>query len=400
MANRNSFYLIRALEPLAKLTFILGILPDWCGVIPKRKTIMRANLFAVFLNVCLLVIMVAYMFYQGYCAINESNSVHVSIPLLVWMFCCTVMTCTIIYLIFQHKEMIRFFSDWTSMEKTLPFIDQKSRKYEEKLKNRLYVMLIIYVVLTLVSIMTLPYVSMQRTSYLYQMELRQLFTDSALLVTQSLSCTCVLVINFMGEMVPALIHVHAAIIIRALEKQIKQGFGICFGYGSKKADLLGKSLLEERLLHTLTRYEEICQFIIRVNLLFGLPMFASHSSMLAYVILQTFSLLKNLSNINWLEFLVIFSNIPFLVFRVMVTVSTSNIFSTALPQFKSTLNKILIQHRAVLKNREYYFLKNFMLRLSANNVFVSPLSLYRTNRSLLLNMFSIFVTYNVIFIQS
>lgn len=395
------FSLVRSLEPLRRVTYWLGILPDWCRSVPKRKGIEIANALGVVLNVPLVIVSIAYLLFQFYVTINESASIHGAIPVLVWSFCSTIMLYNQIYFILYRKEMMDFFVEWTYMDKTSSFLmNHELVKFELKIIKYLNWMLFIFVSSALSMIVVLPYISEQRTSFIYHDQLRQIFTDPVLLIVQCCAAINVLVIQFMGQEIPTIIHLHAAIMMRGLNDKFKKEIDTCLDFENKQINLRGQKLLQRPLLCILSRYGEVCRLVNRTNHLLGLPLLACHTVILAWLVLQTYSLLKNFRNISWIEFFVIFGNLSVTTFRIIVIVFISNNFERASTTFKSTLNEILVKHMIVLRKHEYCFVKNFLLRITANSVFVSPLNLYPINLSLLLKFFGMFVSFILILLQS
>ena len=398
--GRLKLSLIRTLEPVRRATYLLGIMPDWCRSVPKQRVAVFANGFGFCYHVFFVALSTTYFLFQFYMAVNES-SIHAAIPVLVWSFCCIIMLYNQIYFYYRRKELIIFFRKWNSTDQQLsPYVNRIHEESEEKWKTRLNLMLIFFIAGFIPVVIILPYISEQRISYIYYTELRQIFTDPVLLIAQCISVVNVLTVQFMGEMVPALIYFHAAVIIRGLDEQMKRGFRVCVGYGSKKGQLGKPRFFERHFLFILTHYEEVSQLVIGTNRLFGFPLFTCHAAILSWLVLQTYSLLKNFSNISWIELFVIFTNLSVAALRISVTVLISNNFQTASAGLKSTTNKLLSHHMTVLRKHEYSFVKNVLLHMSANSVLVSPSNLYIVNRCLLLKMFGIVVSYNLILLQS
>jgi len=200
--------------------------------------------------------------------------------------------------------------------------------------------------------------------------------------------------------IPAIIYFHAAVINRTLDEQIKKSFDHSFGFGSQIGYFRRHSLSEERPLSIMANYQKASQLVLRTNHIFGLPALFCHSTLLTWLIFLFYTLLKNSNKNSLIENLIILGNLPTVAIVLITPLLVSAHYQISLEHLKLTVNRILCEDMTIQWKREYYCLRTIMFRTSANNVLGSALNFYNINRSLLLKMFVIFVSYNVILYQS
>ncbi len=393
--------LLESLEPFRKATYVFGTLPDWCYSSTKTRTQVVLNSVGILFQILLLFSLVSYLFLQSYNALIESTSIHVFIPVFVWLLCFSMMLFNQIYFLYKHKLMIDLFSNWNSLDKTFTAFTNQDLVDEEKKVRKIFVsMLVIFCSCSVGLVTIIPYMSAQRTSYIYHAVIRQIFTDPPLLFVQSVTFVNATLVVFMGHVIPAIIYFHAAVINRTLDEQIKKSFDHSFGFGSQIGYFRRHSLSEERPLSIMANYQKASQLVLRTNHIFGLPALFCHSTLLTWLIFLFYTLLKNSNKNSLIENLIILGNLPTVAIVLITPLLVSAHYQISLEHLKLTVNRILCEDMTIQWKREYYCLRTIMFRTSANNVLGSALNFYNINRSLLLKMFVIFVSYNVILYQS
>ena len=390
--------LIKSLEPVRKATYLLGILPEWCRYTSCRTTAKIANVLGTVFNLLVVGSLVSYKLYQLVISILESPSIHHSTPPIVWLLCFSSIFVIQIYFIYQRREMIVFFSAWhVTYQKLAP--EENLIELGKVVRSRM-LCLVTFTGVVLVLVAVLPFVSPQtsmindkRALLISYPESEDIFTTAVLIILHAIGALVLNVMLSVSDMVPALTYHHAAVAIQALDDSLQTIVSI-----PSKITVPDYHVIEERLLRLWTYHKEVNKLIARTNELFGLPLITTHTMILLWLIIQSHIVLFNLNNLDWILVFIYSANNVLAAVRIIVCVFVINSLQKSAAKFKATLNEFLTQNWDVLTKREYQLTNIWMYGFEVADSLASPCNLYNINRSLLLNILEILITF--IFILS
>jgi len=211
----------RILEPIWKLTYWIGVLPDWCYSPPRSQCSKIFNRIAVFVSVLTLTLHTGYATFD---LINISRRVasRSIIYRVVSYFPHLTAAIFSVYILLKRNKFLNFFSLWNQLERN-PLI-QKHRKFS---KSEDYIVRFLVIASSLINVMLLVFIITNSTSFSVlanHPELINIFTRPVLLVFQSLTTTYMIVVSVVSAIIPVLVSCQTGSIVEALESATKKIF--------------------------------------------------------------------------------------------------------------------------------------------------------------------------------
>ena len=235
--------------------------------------------------------------------------------------------------------------------------------------------------------------------------LTEMLTSPVLCFIHVESMFIFIIATALAEMLPVFVYYHGVLAVRSLEQHVRHHFKFQVSIrpikSSQVANLFAdQTIFEDQLKLVWTQMEKIRGFVGRANQMFGPLIFISHGCTFVFACSLTYFVLRNINTSPASELfkliLIALTNVA----RLIVPVLVMDRLPRSCRQFQASLSEQLGENWFLLTENERSIVSTFLNRAQNSCMSVTPSDLYGVNRSLLLSMLSLTVTYIVILLQS
>jgi hypothetical protein len=206
--------LTETLKPLWQLTYLIGLLPDWCSSRTRHLCSRILNGIGVFVAMVTLVTVTVYEMFQLIVKLKRSKYIHSIIYDLFWLFPYFDGTAVLVYFHIQRKRILNLFKLCDELECD-PIIQ---RHWNAGKKSAILVrswMIVLVCTLTTTSFNLMQPESSNLLTY--YPELVHIFTEPVLLMFQFISLIYMNVALGLAGVVPVFVYFRAGCCLNALE---------------------------------------------------------------------------------------------------------------------------------------------------------------------------------------
>lgn len=388
-----------------------GILLDWCypNMDYEHRLVKIARYTGVLLVSLLLFTMAVFHVFRLCAGVVTMTTLHSVVPHIVWCASFPIALVTHLCYVFNSKEYLTFFEDWSKFENQLALRNNHASVIP-KLKKARLLTVVLSLTMKFGMISTLGYVVIfhYNTTYLlsYYQSLQDIFTLPVLSATHLICILIIFILKNLCETVPSLIFYHAGLEVRILQEEIQDLF-LTFDPSSncaKPYPLASNSSIflavKMRIRHISNSYENLRSLVARANSLFGLQIFLSYA--MEFVVIGTL-VYTNIYGFreNKIHKMLVYSIILIINLFDLVSCNllTSKIFHAS-QHLRTVLASLLNRDWDSITKNERDILFALLDCLRSDPLAASPLGLFRVTPSILLNMTSLIMSYVIIMLQS
>ena len=382
--------LVEILEPFWKLTYWIGVLPDWCCHPVRSRCSRILNAIANFVCFVILVTVTTYETFQLIVDFMKISSIRHSIYSLFWTLLYITATIFEIVLHMKRQKFQKFFQEWDELERQ-PLIqrfwntDNKPTIFIRV--NLTLVMSSVFIIIVLICITpTAPMWMTHRT------ELVDIFTRPVLVITQAISVLYFAIILNWSVIIPPITSYHMGSVLTALKSATEDTFAA--------PNKLQRKAIGEQLDQFWHFYEQLRSRVNETNYLFGFFNLLAYGLLFVCITTLTGSLLLNFKDLSVYEIIIsAFLLFMFITFLFMMILTHSQLEQRS-RRLAASSALVISQTCHLLTESERIGSHLYIINIQHNVLSARPYDLFTVNYSLLLQMFSVVVTYSVILLQS
>lgn len=416
-SNDSAGFLFSSLDPLWRLTRYLAILLDWCyrpmtkdADHPVERCLRIAVTCLALYSVVVMTAFEAWQTIQGILSPSWTD-----VGELVFYFVVALpflqTSWNLIFFLARRKELVDFFEQFHLLEMEFSNIQTGPIRKERWVT---YLAFGITTAFTLVGasyvILQPSYTSVNGTLiyhpyYLpYYQTFRDSFTVPFLGIFQVWACTCVAIMQLLGDLVPAFTYYHSGVVMTAICDQIRDELlpSPAKSNGKPAAALTFGIDQEGRTIHRIwTKYDKLSGLVRKANRLFGSMLLVDYGLKFFLIALLTYSVLGNLRSTTNVSFTLIH-------FGIAVCLTTRLISGVLLKSHLYRSAKRVSNRIASLINRHWFGVNRdqrkvfltFQEQIDRDQLTAHPLDLFHITPALLLAMLSLTVSYIIILFQT
>jgi len=383
-----------------------GILTDFC-VSTEETRLARAARFA--LTVFLVLLVCSYAVFQLIQLIvpicSGSGTSHFAYNVLGVVQATSAIIPQYHYLINGGKFQ-QFFKDWKE-EEVRCFEYQKCTKIR-RVTNRLCILFLPMLVLPLMFFYYLNVVYSDKTIFFSCFPLiRETVNIHAITWFNSMNLYYIHLYQYLGELVPTIFFYHAGCMVEDLEKRLKHTVAEMFSdhhsvresgtWVTPESDINAPSSSGESFRLIWKRYETIFRSVDRANSLFGILVVNSQFRSFFAICLLFFIAFgtSSLPDVKTIMLSLMFIDI---LRTVYVNQFLSHLCLSRV-RMQDTMAVSLCNNWYLMSEKDRQFLVTFQSRLYTGELAASPYELYSVNKTNLLSMLSLIVTYIIVLTQ-
>ena len=404
--------LVEAVKPLRNLTYLFGVLPNWLSQNEPTLLSVVASFIGIFLNLALTSLLLAYQVFQLIMEVKKSSSIEnffqQTILIFVWICIYATGLSFHLYCLKKRTSFMSYIDDWSILEQN-PAI-RKHLGFFQSEHTFIYRLLYgVYIATGLVSVIgTLIRVIFQPNEIFllsHHRIITETLTSPVIWFIHVESMFIFIFVIALAEMFPTFVFYHGVLAIRSLEQHVHHYFKFQVSIRPIKSSQVGnlfadETIFEDQLKLVWTQMEKIRGFVGRANQMFGPLIFISHGCTFVFACSLTYFVLRNINTSPASELfkliLIALTNVA----RLIVPVLVMDRLPRSCRQFQASLSEQLGENWFLLTENERSIVSTFLNHAQNTCMSVTPSDLYGVNRSLLLSMLSLTVTYIVILLQS
>ena len=385
--------LVEILELFWKLTYWIGMLPDWCCHPIRSRCSRILNGIVSFVCFVVVVTVTAYETFQLIVDFLKLNSIRHSVFSLFYTWLYITGTIFVIVLHLKRQKFLKFFQEWDELEHQ-PLI-RRFWNTDSKPTIFLRINLImdistIFIVIALICINpTAPMWLTHRT------ELVDIFTRPVLFITQAISLVYLTMILNWSVVVPTITAYHMGSALTALQSATENNFAALDSPNKFQRNAIG-----DRLNQFWHLYEQIRSKANETNYLFGLLHFLLYGMLFVCITFQTGTLLLYRKDLPIHEIITLVFLLIALITYLFMLILTQSQLEQCSRQLAASSALVISKTCHLLTESERISCKLYIINIQQNVLSARPYDLFSVNYSLLLQLFSVVVTYSVILLQS
>ena len=382
--------LIQVLEPVWKLSFWVGVFPDWCHSPPRKPCSIIFNRIAVFISTLILTVLTSYQTFYLIIDFLEITSIKSIIFSLIGFFPQLTAVVFSFYIQLRRNTILKFFKFWNELE-CHPVM--QNRRNDKKMTTLVIISMVITFLVNSVLLATIFFNSNSPLLLTRHPKLVATFTRPVLLLIQSLSAIYVSTILLVGGGAPTFIAYETGSMLNALSSATKQIFDDL--ETSKTKYSLTKQLHD--LWHF---YEQLRLRTDEANNLFGILVLLEHATFFLIICLAVDTFVLNTKTLPLADLIIL----PvFFFFFVLFLVAMTLIASESEKSSRKlavTVSLLISKNGSFLTETERLTAASYLNNIQSNVLTARPCELYDINNSLLLQILGTIVTYTIIILQS
>jgi hypothetical protein len=204
------------------------------------------------------------------------------------------------------------------------------------------------------------------------------------------------------DIVPAIIFYSASKQIQFIEQELKNDFGFGLLNVCENVSLLSTKQFKTefciRLRNTWFKYETLFNLIEEANRTFGILMFINHGIKFSLTCTLTSMALSTTKDAEVDKLAVLTTAFTF-VFRFLTGLLPTAKLHSSSSNLRATASSLMSKHCYKMTKEERSFAFLFIHRLQNHQLAACPLNLYYVTYSILLNVFTLTVSYVIILVQ-
>ena len=381
------------------LTYVIGILPDWCSSIQRSLVSTIANRIGVATNGLILVAVGAYHCFFTISLMKHVGNIQIVLG-LVW--CATYLTTIVCFLIFctQHAKLKAFFGQFDTMEEKL--LTRDNLPLNTRTTRCFVTISLVRCVITAVCASIVAVFFGDSSSLSNSKVLRNVSPLAFLQSLEIVSLFYVFIINAASEIVPSLVFFQAALVVQTIEtKAIEKITAVAQSRRSDSQLEKEEFFLEEYFVKLWEQFDDIRRLVDQANQTFGFLMAFNHGLIFLVVCCATYVSLNILRSADASR------SIPYLIglflliaFSIVLTSFMTGQMERASHSFASSLSSFSSHNWCRLTKPEQKIVLIITKKFRSFSMRARPLDLYSVNRAFILTQLSFIVTYTVILFQS
>jgi 7tm Chemosensory receptor len=400
--------LVEAVKPLRNLTYLFGVLPNWSSENEPNLLTVVASFIGIFLNLALTSLLLAYQVFQLIMEVKKSSSIHQIIMILLWICIYATGLSFHLYCLKKRTSLMSYIDDWSIVEQH-PAIRKHLGFFQSEHTFTYRLLYGVYIVTEIVSIAGILTSVVFQPDQIFLLSHHRIFTE---MLTSPVICFIhvetffiFVIISALAQMFPTFVYHHGVLAISSLEQHVRHYFKFEVSIRPIKSSQVGnlfadQTIFEEQLKLAWTQMEKIRGFVGRANQIFGPLILIHHGCIFILACCLTYTVLRSINTSPASELfkliLIALVNVAHLIVPVLVM----DRLSRSCRQFQASLSELFSENWFLLSENERSIVSTFLNRAQSTYMSVSPSDLYGVNRSLLLSMLSLTVTYIVILFQS
>ena len=229
----------------------------------------------------------------------------------------------------------------------------------------------------------------------HRTELVELFTRPVLVVTQATSVLYFSIILNWSVIIPPITSYHMGSVLTALQSATEGAFAALEAPNKFQRKAIGEQLGQFWLL-----YEQLRSKVNETNYLFGFFNLLAYGLLFVCITTLTGTLLLNFKDLPVYDIITsAFLLIMFVIFLFMMTLTQSHLEQCS-RRLAASSALMISKTCHLLSESERISSHLYIINIQHNVLSARPYDLFTVNYSLLLQMFSVVVTYSVILLQS
>ena len=382
--------LIQVLEPVWKLSFWVGVFPDWCHSPPRKPCSIIFNRIVVFISTLILTVLTSYQTFYLIIDFLEITSIKSIIFSLIGFFPQLTAVVFSFYIQLRRNTILKFFKFWNELECHPVMQNHQNAK---KMTTLVIICMVITFLVNSVLLATIFFNSNSPLLLTRHPKPVAIFTRPVLLLIQSLSAIYVSTILLVGGGAPTFIAYETGSMLNALSSATKQIFDDLETSETKY------SLTKQ--LHDLWHfYEQLRLRTDEANNLFGILVLLEHATFFLIICLAVDTFVLNTKTLPLADLIIL----PvFFFFFVLFLVAMTLIASESEKSSRKlavTVSLLISKNGSFLTETERLTAASYLNNIQSNVLTARPCELYDINNSLLLQILGTIVTYTIIILQS
>lgn len=334
------------------------------------------------------------------------TNLHRIIPNLTWFIAYACGLFSFSYYNLQQRKLLSFFKHWENFE--INFSNKSDTGASSALvkqKRLAKFMYVSYFVITCGCLLGFCN-SLRSSNASFMLSHYQILRDTLTIpfvVTIHLIAISLVWVSFsLLDIVPAIIFYCASKQIQSIEQELKNDFGFGLLNVCENVALLSTKQFKTefciRLRNTWFKYETLFNLIEEANRTFGILMFINHGIKFSLTCTLTSMALSTTKDAEVDKLAVLTTAITF-VFRFLTGLLPTAQLHSSSSNLRATASSLMSQHCYKMSKEERSFAFLFIHRLQDHQLAACPLNLYYVTYSILLNVFTLTVSYVIILVQ-